>query len=341
MHATRTASRYLGLALLLVPTTCAAAFAADPAPARANVSVRISGTSRTGRSGVAESASAQTLEVGQTVTIGAAGDFDGAMASGGWPVGDAASIAWRVEARLLRVSFETTELSITWRRYEPAGRGGGAGPGDTRVLRLSAGQRHVLDLVQSGSPTSALANLFVEITAARTEDARDLVIMEYDFWLVHESGSGKKTTSHQSYGSYDSAKAAFDSLTFGFDGSLVPGGANGPVAVSITATLTGRLRPDGNVEVTLGTEAWLQCGAGRSGGAGVKEFIAKEGETVSVELPASFGSCTVTGTGVVPPGARPGVTATGDGLRVSSPEFFDGDRFSLLVRVRRFQRPPR
>jgi hypothetical protein len=341
MQAARTVGRFLVSTLLVLSTTCGETFAADAAAAKANVLVRITGTSRTGRSGVAESAAAQTVEVGQTAIIGVAGDFGGAMASGGWPVGDADSRAWRVEARLLGISFESVDLSVTWRRYEPAGRSDGAGPGDTRVLRLSAGQRHVLDFAPSDSPTSELANVFVEISAARVADARDVVLMEYDFWLVHESRSGKKTTSHQSYGSYDFAKAAFNPLKFGLDGGVVPDGMDAPVAVSVTATLTGRLRPDGNVEVTLATEAWLQCGDGRSGGAGVKEFVANDGETVSVELPESFGYCTVPGTVVVPPGARPGVTASRDGLRISSRDFFDGDQFSLLVRVRRFERRPR
>jgi len=341
MQAAQTVIRVLGLTLLLISATCGAAFAADAPPVKADVSVRISGTGRTGRSGIAESAAAQTIAVGQTAIIGVAGDFDGAMSSGGWPIGSPDSVAWRVEARLLAVSFETIQLSVTWRRHEPGTSRDGAGPGDTRVLKLGAGQRHVLDLAHSDSATSDLANVFVEIVAARAEEDRERPLLEYDFWLVHDSRSGKKTTAHQSYGNWDFAKAAFNPITFGLDGSIVPDGSNGPIAVAVSAQLTGRLRPDGNMEVTLGTEAWLQCGQGRSGGAGVKEFVAKEGETVSIELPASLGSCTVAGTAVVPPGARPGVAATLDGLRVASREFFDGDRFSLLVRVRRFVRPVR
>ena len=259
MQAARAVTRVLGLTLLLISATCGAAFAADAPPVKADVSVRISGTGRTGRSGIAESAAAQTIAVGQTAIIGVAADFDGAMASGGWPVGGADSIAWRVEARLLAVSFETVHLSVTWRRYEPGASGDGAGPGDTRVLKLGAGQRHVLDLAQSDSPTSDFADVFVEITAARAEEDRERPLLEYDFWLVHESRSGKKTTAHQSYGNWDFAKAAFNPITFGLDGSIVPDGSNGPIAVAVSAQLTGRLRPDGNVEVTLGTEAWLQC----------------------------------------------------------------------------------
>lgn len=158
---------------------------------------------------------------------------------------------------------------------------------------------------------------------------------------MHESRTGTKTTQHQSYGRYESAKAAFTPLAFGLEGGVSPKGTNGPVTVDVTGRLTGRLRSEGGVEVTLGTEAWLWCGEGRSGGAGVKEFVANEGETVSVELPNCFGQCLLPGAAIVPPGSRPGIAAVPGGLRLSSREFFEGDRSSLLVRVRRFERPPR
>ena len=328
--------------LVLLATSGGAAPPAEATGSKANVQVRIVGTSRTGRSGVAESAAVKTIDVGQAAVIGVAADFDGAMASGGWPVGGAGSMAWRVDARLLSVSFENVELSVTWRRHTPAGSGAeGVEHGDTRVLRLSRGQRHVLDFVASDGEASDLVNVFVEVSADRAPDEQPAQIMEYDFWLVHESRTGQKTTLHQSYGSYDIAKAAFAPLPFGLDGTVSPKGAIGPVAVEVTGTLTGRLRPEGGVEVTLGTEAWLRCGKGRSGGGGVKEFVANEGETVSVELPASFGQCLVPGVAAVPPGARPGLAPVPGGLRLLSREFFEGDRFSLLVRVRRFERPPR
>jgi len=70
----------------------------------------------------------------------------------------------------------------------------------------------------------------------------------------------------------------------------------------------------------------------------VKEFVAQDGETVGVELPAFSGLSALPGARTAPPGARPGVTSTPEGLRLSAREFFKGDRFSLLVRVRRFAR---
>lgn len=340
MHATRYLARVLGWTLVLTAAGSGSAHADDASQTKANVSVRISGTSRSGRSGATESEARHTLKVGQSAIIGVYADFDGAMGSGGWPAGGNSSYAWRVEARLLAVTFETVELSMTWTRHDPGSRGDGSGSGDTRVLRLSADQRHVLDLVQSDSPASTLANIFVEVEAARAPGDAERAVLEYDFWLLHEGRTGQKTTAHQSYGGYQGAKvsAGFTPLMFGFDGGVMADGSSGPLAVSVKAHLTGRLRPDGRIDVTLGTDAWLECGAGRSGGSGVKEFVALDGETVSVEVPASFGGCTVSGANAVPSGARPGLTSTPGGLRVSSRDFFAGDHFSLLVRVRRFVR---
>jgi len=69
----------------------------------------------------------------------------------------------------------------------------------------------------------------------------------------------------------------------------------------------------------------------------VKEFVAREGETVSVEVPLAMGACTLDGIHAAPRGTKRGVTDTPAGLRVSSREFFEGDRLSLLVTVGRIR----
>jgi hypothetical protein len=290
---------------------------------------------------VSQAVAAHTLMVGQTAVIGVHGNFDGAIGSGGWPAGGDTEYAWRVEVRLLSARFETVELAVAWERYAPGARGdAAAGPGDRRVLKLSSEQRHVLDLVHSDSPTSDLANLVVEVESSRASEPAAGVVLDQGMWLVHESRAGKKTTQHQSYGGYQGTTIsafAFTPLGFTLDGELAGSAAAAPVTVSVNARLTARLRSDGDFDVTLATEAFLACGGGRSGGGGIKEFVAHDGETIAVEVPLVMGACTVDGSHAVSPGARPGVTATAAGLRVSSREFFDGDRLSLLVRVRRIR----
>jgi len=316
-------------------------YADDVSQPKADVSVRISGTSRAARSGVSQSVATHTLVVGQASVIGVHGNFDGAIGSGGWPGGGNTEYAWRVEVRLLSARFETVELAVTWRRYAPGARDDdAAGPGDRRVLKLSADQRHVLDLVHADSPTSDLANLVVEVEASRAGEPAEGVVLDEGMWLVHEDRAGKKTTQHRSYGGYQGTTIGafvFTPLGFTLDGELAGSAAAAPLSVSVKARLTARLRSDGSFDVTLATEAALACGRGSTGGGGIKEFVAHDGETVAVEVPLVMGWCTIDGSHAIPQGGTPGVKDTPAGLRVSSQEFFEGDRLSLLVRVRRMR----
>jgi hypothetical protein len=328
-----------GYVLALTVVMAWPAYAQDASRLKANVSVHISGTSRTGRTGVPTSEATHTVAVGQTAVIGVSGGFSGAMGSGGWPIGGDTSYAWRVETRVKAIESNTVELTVAWQRFAPGNRADGAGVGDVRVIRLSTTERHVLDFVHTDDASSPTVNLLVEIEASRAPELEEGVVLDYDFWLVHEDRFGTKTTEHQSYGGFqgDKMSVAFKPLGFNLDGTRAPDAAAAPLRVSVNGHLTGYLKPDGAIDASLSTEVWLACGSGRSGGGGVKQFVAREGETVSVEVPASIGWCTIAGTRVVPADARSGVSATPAGLRVTSREFFTGDRFSLLVRVRRLR----
>ncbi len=334
-----TLRRLPGYVLALTVVMAWPAYAQDASRPKARVSVHISGTSRTGRTGVPTSAATHTVAVGQTAVIGVSGDFAGAMGSGGWPIGRDTSYAWRVETRVTAIESDSVELTVTWQRYAPGNRAEGTGVGDVRVIRLSATERHVLDFVHTDEASSPTVNLLVEIEASRAPDLAQRAVLDYDFWLVHEDRFGTKTTQHQSYGGFQGGKmpVAFDPLGFNLDGTRAPDATAAPLTVSVNGQLTGYLTPDGAIDASLRTEAWLACGSGRSGGGGVKQFVARAGETVSVEVPTSLGWCTIAGTRVVPVDARSGVSATPDGVRVTSREFFNGDRFSLLVRVRRLR----
>ncbi len=331
--------RLPGHVLALAVVMAWPAYGQDASYPKARVSVHITGTSRTGRTGVPTSAAGHTIAIGQTAVIGVTGDFSGAMGSGGWPIGGDTSYAWRVETRVKAIESDTVELAVTWQRFAPGTRAAGTGIGDVRVIRLSTAERHVLDFVHTDDARSPTANLLVEIEASRMPELAGRAVLSYDFWLVHEDRFGTKTTEHQSYGAFqgDKRSVAFKPLGFNLDGTRAPDAAAAPLTVSVSGHLTGYLKPDGALDATLSTEAWLACGGGRSGGGGVKQFVVREGETISVEVPAAIGWCTIAGTRVVPSDARSGVSATPAGVRVTSGEFFSGDRFSLLVRVGRLR----
>ena len=326
-----------GCALVLAGTLAWPASAHEGQAVRADVLVHIYATSRTGPTGRPHASAGGSLIVGESAVIGVSADFDGAIGAGGWPIGGSGEYAWRIESRLLSVDFEKVEIAVTWKRRAPGTRSVESGYGDTRTITLGANERHVLDLVHADSP-GPRANIVVEIEGRRASGPEAHGLYLYDLWLVHEGRSGTKTTQHQSYGAFGGGKMnfAFKPLGFTLDGELPKNSVGAPLAVSVNGSLVFRPRSDGTIEVSLDTEAWLACGRGRSGGGGAMEYVARDGETISVEVPTSIGWCTIEEADGVPPRARPGVTVVGGGaVRVSSREFFDGDRLSLLVRIQK------
>lgn len=93
--------RLPGHVLALAVVMAWPAYGQDASYPKARVSVHITGTSRTGRTGVPTSAAGHTIAIGQTAVIGVTGDFSGAMGSGGWPIGGILCTpgVWRLESR--------------------------------------------------------------------------------------------------------------------------------------------------------------------------------------------------------------------------------------------------
>lgn len=237
-----TLRRFSGYVLALTVVLAWPAYAQDASQLKAKVSVHISGTSRTGRTGVPTSAATRTVAVGQTAVIGVSGDFDGAMGSGGWPMAGDTSYAWRVETRVKAIESDTVELTVAWQRYAPGNRAGdGSGVGDVRVIRLRTTERHVLDFVHTDDASSPTVNMLVEIEASRGPELAEGVVLDYDFWLVHEDRFGTKTTEHQSYGGFQGGMmpVAFKPLGFNLDGTRAPDAAAAPLTVSVNGQLTG------------------------------------------------------------------------------------------------------
>ena len=327
------------LVIALAGLTPAPGYAQERAE-KASVGVRILATYRDGATGTAVGATGGELEVGQAGTYGVHGDFRGARGAGGWPVANTGALyAWRVEARLFSIEADTVVLAVNWSRHARAAAQDAPEAGDRRVVRLKAAERHVLDLVQSDAADSPIANLMVEVSAKRVEDpAYAGVSIAYDLWLVHRSRTGQKTTGRvQAAGAQGATVAySFPRWGFGLDGTVVSGETDPPLILSVGGTVLGRLRHDGAVDIVVGGSLQVGCrNGGVGGGGGTKSYVAQDGETVEVELPFGSGYCgTITGE-TMPPNVRPGVTASGTGLRVSIREFFEGDRLSLLVTARR------
>jgi hypothetical protein len=286
------------------------------------------------------SSTGSDLAVGQSGTIGVYGDFSGSRGAGGWPIGVGDDgFAWRVEARLVSVQFDNVEVAISWGRYRPVTGREAAEVGDTRVINLKSNERHVLDLVQSEKPESPIFNLVVQVEARQTEDpAFANVSIGYDLWLVYEDSAGTRTTRRAQPvgGQGEMTQFAFRPFGFALDGKAVPADGNAPITVAVDGAVLGRIRSDGAIELAVDGRLGLGCGPGGLGGSGGRRtYVAHDGETVSVEFPWAYGWCGWDTSATVPASARPGVSRTKTGIRVTSREFFKGDKLSLLVTARR------
>jgi len=335
----RLAAFAIVVALVCVPATPSYA---QVRAVKAHVDVRILGTSRAEATGSPFGSNGGDLAVGQTGTFGVYGDFEGGCGAGGWPIGvGSEGHAWRVEARLVSVQADTVEVAIAWGRYRPVTGSEKPDAGDSRVVRLKTNQRHVLDLVQSDKPGSHTANLLVEIEARQIEDpAYANASIGYDLWLVYEDRAGVRTTRRTPLtgGQGELKPFTFRSLGFALDGKVVTADSKPSIQLSVEGAILGRLRPDGAIELVVDGMLRLGCGDDGwvGGGGGQKKYVARDGETVSVELPFGWGHCGAITGAAIPPNARPGVSASGaGGIRITKQEFFHGDRLSLLVTARR------
>jgi hypothetical protein len=333
--------RLLALVLTLGGGASTTSYAQER-PVKAHVDVRLLTTNRTGATGSVSSLAGSDLAVGQTGTIGVYANFFGSRSAGGWPIGVGGDgYAWKVEARLISVQVDTVEVAINWGRYRPLTGIEARETGDYRVISLRTNERHVLDLVQSDKPDSPGANLVLQIEARQVEDpAYANVSIGYDLWLVYEDRAGARTTRRTPLtgGQGESRPFAFRPLGFALDGNVVTADSKAPINLSVEGALLGRLRPDGAFELVVDGMLRLGCGDESSvgGGGGQKRYVAGDGETVSVELPFGSGHWGAVTGATIPPNARPGVSALGQGgIRVTKQEFFQGDRLSLLATARR------
>jgi hypothetical protein len=128
----------------------------------------------------------------------------------------------------------------------------------------------------------------------------------------------------------------FAPLKFGIDAASPGDGSDGFVNVVLKGTLTGRVKPDGTIEITLASVRSIDCTSGLSAHeSGTKTFISAPEETTAVDYPWAFGYCPLSSRVVKPARARAGIVENDGRLQVNYKEFFAGERTSILVTARR------
>jgi hypothetical protein len=247
-------------------------------------------------------------------------------------------------------------FDLDWARFDP-GTSSPAATGQHR-LTLAEGATHLIDLVRAKAPGGCSAgSVILEIEASAIEQPAFVdTVLTYDVWVTHQDNTGKKQTRHLVMTAKQGKASDFDFTPFRFDvPKLAPDQYDLDLVTRLTGAVKGRLRDDGKVDVDLETrrvdrlERADQPAAPVARAGGRKTLELRLGETIEIELPQPSGmnahvASPQSGglTGRMGIGAREGAPAPGpavalkDGaIVVNIKEFFAGDRFSVLIRVRK------
>lgn len=246
-------------------------------------------------------------------------------------------------------------FDLEWSRFDK-GSGVPAASGKYR-LSLAEGAVYPIDMVRApGGGGCDTAAVVVEVEAGTIESAAHAdETLYYDLWLKYDDGTGKKETRHFVATGKHGAAVPFDFSPLRFDmPTLTANQYDLDLVTRVQGAIRGRIGDNRTVTIELDTKRMDRLERAddptitTARGSGRKVLELTFGETVEIELPAVTGfashaaSADATGLsgrivaapGTAPP--APAVSLSKDGhLVVRFKEFFEGDRFSVLVRVRK------
>ena len=247
-------------------------------------------------------------------------------------------------------------FDLDWARFDP-GSSAPAVSGQQR-LSLAEGSTYVIDLVRAKAPGGCQAgSVILEVEASAIEPPAFVdTVLTYDVWITHRDSTGNKQTKHLVLTGKQGKATDFDFTPFRFDvPKLAPDQYDLDLVTRLTGAVKGRLRKDGKVDVDLETRRMDRLEradeavppVARAGGRKTLELTL--GETIEIELPPvsgmnahaaspqSGGLNARAGFGArgAAPQPGPAVTLKDGAIVVNIKEFFEGDRFSVLLRVRK------
>lgn len=263
---------------------------------------------------------------------------------------------WKVTRTGVSHANGKLTFDLEWTRYD-GGEYSPAAAGRQR-LTVSEGGSFPIDMVRTTRRGRCnTAGVMLEIEAGTIEvGAFADTMLRYDLWLTHRDGIGQKQTRHVVVSAKQGTLGSFEFAPFRFDvPKLAPDQYDFDLVTRVIGAVKGRLRENGTVDVALDTRRLDRLemanenkpAVARAGGQ--KTMTLRLDETVEVELPNGSGfsargaspqTPTVSGkVGIAPRTttmSSASAVAFKDGMIiVSFREFFDDDRFSVLVRVRK------
>ena len=263
------------------------------------------------------------------------------------------SFVWKVTTVPIKYEAGRATFDLEWARYRADGGGRPAAQGRL-TLTLADGQRQAIDLAHgaAGSAGCNAASTLIEIgIGLQAEPKLAQAILQYDLWLTHLAADGAKQIRHFVGMGVQGADVAFAFVPLRLAvPQLVSNQTAYDVNVTVLGTLRGRLQADGHIALSVDTTRRDGLGLrgeepdGWSGNSGVKWLELAPSEAVEIELPSIGGrSSRPAVAGVIPPPisgdtriSQP-VTVADGRVTVDNALFFQGQRTSLVVQVRRVQ----
>jgi len=277
---------------------------------------------------------------------------------------DAALYVWKVTTTSVVLEAGRQTIDLEWARFDRASTT--ATVSRKSRLTLADGQTHALDLVHGTAAAPCLTPAVILEVTALTQEAPALAdtVLRYDMWLVRHDGSGRKETRHVVLSGLQGRAPAFDfPPMFAPVPRLQDDQYDFRVATRISGTVRGRLTQEGQVSLELETHrsnrleripATALTLPPRSAG-GRKMLTGALGEAIEIQLPPAAGSSSSPASERdlrevrerasavnrleapprgMPPADEPVLIRNGR-LTVNYPAFFEGERLSVIVQVRK------
>jgi hypothetical protein len=292
----------------------------------ARLTLRVLATPVDGAS--AESANSEVdLAVGESgrMALAATSDLCASTIGSSTPRLRDARYVWRFEFTLISASTDRVMVDVTMDRID--GLSSPSARQARRRLTLAEGTPHVLDFVERADAPDGncrTVNLVVEISAAMAEaTALASQILDYDLWLVDHVPGGRDSTRHQTFAGFQGQQLPFRFELHWSLAALLPSRQLvGDLVETVSGAVRGRARQDGQIDMALNTSRVLAVDEGSTGDGGLKFFRMREGERVSLELPA-------------PHGRRSASDATGGRAFVTDEELLAHHVTSVILSVNR------